>query len=103
MRELPSNFNPFKMSDDKQYTIDQANDLRAEFKIMEEKLRAFSNFVKSANQEALHDKGECIANSVLAIRHCEDARMRLGKVIQYATTGVSSFDTNGGAEAQQVK
>jgi hypothetical protein len=35
---------------------------------------------------------EMIANMTLALRHLEDARMRLGKVVQYAGDGVSKFD-----------
>ena len=37
-------------------------------------------------------RGEMIAQSMLAVRHIEDARMRLGKVLQYARDGVSSYD-----------
>lgn len=36
------------------------------------------------------------ANLMLAIRHLEDARMRLGKVIQYAGDGVSCYDKQKG-------
>lgn len=36
--------------------------------------------------------GEMIAQSMLAVRHIEDARMRLGKVLQYAGDGVSIYD-----------
>ena len=42
---------------------------------------------------AAHDLAECIAQATLALRHVEDARMRLGKVIQHATNGVSIYDT----------
>jgi len=38
------------------------------------------------------DKGEVIANIMLAYRHLEDARMRLGKAIQATEGGVSCFD-----------
>lgn len=34
----------------------------------------------------MHDKGEVIEDAMLALRHIEDARMRYGKCIQYATT-----------------
>lgn len=37
-------------------------------------------------------KGEMIANIMLAYRHLEDARMRLGKVIQAYEGGVSIYD-----------
>ena len=35
---------------------------------------------------------EVNANLMLAVRHLEDARMRLGKAIQYAGDGVSCYD-----------
>lgn len=36
--------------------------------------------------------GEMIAQSMLAVRAIEDARMRIGKVLQYAGDGVSIYD-----------
>ena len=36
--------------------------------------------------------GEAIANIMLAYRHVEDARMRLGKVLQAMDGGVSVYD-----------
>lgn len=36
--------------------------------------------------------GEARASSMLAVRHLEDARMRLGKVLQWARDGVSCND-----------
>lgn len=36
--------------------------------------------------------GEVYANVMLAVRHLEDARMRLGKVLQHARDGVSIYD-----------
>jgi len=38
------------------------------------------------------DKAEMVANTMLAYRHLEDARMRLGKVIQAYDGGVSVYD-----------
>lgn len=38
------------------------------------------------------DKAEIRGNIMLAYRHLEDARMRLGKVIQHAEGGVSKYD-----------
>ena len=35
---------------------------------------------------------EMIENATLAMRHMEDARMRLGKFLQYAGDGISIFD-----------
>ena len=37
---------------------------------------------------------EMKANAMLAVRHIEDARMRLGKVLQHAGDGVSIYDKN---------
>lgn len=37
------------------------------------------------------DRGEMIANLMLSYRHLEDARMRLGKVIQAYDGGVSVY------------
>lgn len=36
------------------------------------------------------DRGEVIANVMLALRHAEDAKMRLGKVYQAMNGGVSN-------------
>ncbi len=36
--------------------------------------------------------GEMIAQSMLAVRALEEARMRLGKVLQYAGDGTSIYD-----------
>ena len=38
------------------------------------------------------DRGEVIANIKLALRHIEDARMRLGKVYQAQNGGVSNSE-----------
>jgi hypothetical protein len=37
-------------------------------------------------------RGEMYANTVLAYRHLEDARMRLGKVLQHYEGGISKYD-----------
>jgi len=69
------------------------NDLRAECKETEKKVRELMNADTFLNEQAFagqHD--EMKANVMLAVRHLEDARMRLGKAIQYAADGVSCFD-----------
>lgn len=38
------------------------------------------------------NRGEMIANVMLAYRHLEDARMRMGKVLQARDGGVSVYD-----------
>lgn len=55
--------------------------LRAKFKQLEQEVRALVVIAK--NTPDVFDQGEVIANAMLTLRHCEDARMRLGKVIQY--------------------
>lgn len=71
-------------------TVNQAELFRDRLKNIEVEARKYVQFIKDS-QESLHDKGECIAQAMLALRHIEDARMRFGKVIQYATTGESSY------------
>jgi hypothetical protein len=63
--------------------------LRAELLGIETQVRAVK---LHSDLATAHDKGECIAQSMLAVRHIEDARMRLGKVLQHARDGVSIFD-----------
>ncbi len=80
------------MEDENMAVVNNANILREKFKELEIDLRNYVSFVKQIKDENLFDKGECIAHSMLSLRHCEDARMRLGKVIQYSADGTSSFD-----------
>lgn len=65
--------------------VREAELLREIIKGVEIRARDFSNRLKAYNGE-IFDKGEVIANSILAIRHIEDARMRYGKCIQYTPT-----------------
>lgn len=67
-----------------------SNELREDLKNIEKKAREFSNLLKTNNFS--WDKWEVIAQSILALRHIEDARMRYGKVIQYYQDGVSIYD-----------
>ncbi len=63
------------------------NERRASALVLEKDLRAVV-----ANG---HVKGEAAAQAMLAVRHLEDARMRMGKVIQYAVGGgVSCWDSD---------
>lgn len=65
--------------------------LRDEIREISATLGQFFGGLKSEavtlNPEA--DKGEMIANAMLAYRHLEDATMRLGKVLQAKNGGVS--------------
>lgn len=53
-------------------------------------LRCHSDFEKSENYVGQHR--EMKANIMLAYRHLEDARMRVGKILQAAGDGVSILD-----------
>jgi len=46
----------------------------------------------SGEQDYAGQHGEMIANIMLAYRHLEDARMRLGKVLQAQDGGTSIYD-----------
>ena len=56
----------------------------------ESKIKKLSNDIK--NNDVTWDKWEQIANTILALRHIEDARMRLWKVIQYNWDWISIYD-----------
>lgn len=68
-----------------------AEEMRTFLKQAEEMARTYAEIVKGPFCQPMHDKGEVIAQCMLALRHIEDARMRYGKCIQYATTGESSY------------
>lgn len=70
--------------------VEDAQDFREDLLDLELKLRKSIADLKLSEQ-AIHDKWECIAHAMLALRHIEDARMRMGKVIQHATTWESSL------------
>ncbi len=53
-------------------------------------LKTHSDFEKDENYVGQH--GEMKANIMLAYRHLEDARMRVGKILQAAGDGISIFD-----------
>jgi len=70
---------------------DACNQMRAELLAIEKRVRQMA-FGGAEGPPVLY--GEAHAQAVLAVRHLEDARMRLGKVIQYAVGGgVSCFDS----------
>ncbi len=64
------------------------NDIRGALKEIEMKVRALakSNDL-NAEQTFEGQRSEQQAQAMLAVRHLEDARMRLGKVIQYNGNG----------------
>ncbi|MCF7811571.1 hypothetical protein K9N50_11350 [bacterium] len=72
---------------------DVANDLREACKKTEKQIRRMlEHGVFEGEQTYPKQHGEMKANIMLAVRHIEDARMRLGKVCQYAGDGVSIYD-----------
>ena len=69
-----------------------AGELRSNLDIEEKKVRAFVETIKIAETKEGFNQGECIAQAMLALRHIEDSRMRIGKVIQYSEGGTSIYD-----------
>ncbi len=72
----------------------RCNDLRRECKRLEGAVRDLHNFgwPYEGQPKFLGQHDEMKAHLMLAVRHLEDARMRLGKAIQYSGDGVSIFD-----------
>jgi len=70
------------MANEVQNTIDNAKELRVKIEKIKQVILAFKKISLECDYYA--DKGEVLANITLAYRHMEDAKMRLGKVIQYS-------------------
>lgn len=71
----------------------QCDDLREQIKVVGTTvlaLKAHSDF--AGNEGYVGQHGEMIANIMLTYRHLEDARMRVGKILQAAGDGVSILD-----------
>ena len=69
------------------------NDLRTDCKDIEQRIRnLMGDSVFQSEQTFSGQHGEMKAQIMLAVRHIEDARMRIGKVLQYADDGVSILD-----------
>lgn len=72
---------------------DCCTEMRTEIKVIEIKARHMAKNVPSSQPQSFDGQhGEMIAQTMLAVRHLEDARLRLGKVIQYSGDGVSIYD-----------
>lgn len=72
---------------------EQAKALRDDLKEIEARVRNLENHsVFKCEQAFAGQHAEMKAQAKLAVRHVEDARMRLGKVCQYADDGVSILD-----------
>lgn len=73
--------------------INLAGEIRTRLDGEEKALRGYVHSIKGAEETtAEFNKGECIAQAMLALRAIEEARMRVGKVIQYADGGESVYD-----------
>ena len=63
-----------------------AEELREEIKVLNKKLWEFADLCKKTEQLKYLDgtpgHGEAIANAILSYRHAEDAKIRLGKVLE---------------------
>lgn len=81
------------MSQDSPFTV-ACNDVRTSIKQAATSAKFLVDIVKKGEHAAsvVEDRGEMIANLMLAYRHLEDASMRLGKTIQAHDGGVSVYD-----------
>lgn len=70
--------------------------LRSDIKVIEKQARSLMTWhgmvTPPTAEKMYHHEGEMKAHILLAVRHLEDARMRLGKVIQYSGDGESCYD-----------
>jgi len=67
--------------------------LRKQAKEMEKTARSLMEDARFKQEQSYPNQhSEMKAHIMLAVRHLEDARMRFGKVIQYAGDGISCFD-----------
>lgn len=70
-----------------------SNDFRDRLRTMEIEMRQLLQHPMFTGEQTYPGQhGEIKAQAMLAVRHIEDARMRLGKVCQYAGDGVSIYD-----------
>jgi hypothetical protein len=72
---------------------DDCNQLRDDIRRLGERVKALKqhDFFENVPMGD-SDPGEMKANIMLAYRHLEDSRMRIGKVIQSLEGGISIFD-----------
>ena len=70
------------------------DNLRVIHKGVAKDVKELADYIKTNEFEAPADKGEMIANAMLAYRCLEDASMRIGKVLQALNGGDSIYDRN---------
>jgi len=72
---------------------EQCASLRTRLGKMERELRGMMEHFRCNGEDAYpRQTSEMKAQTMLAVRHIEDARMRVGKMLQYADDGVSILD-----------
>lgn len=72
--------------------VGMCKEFRQKLDAEEKHLKSQIEITKSSDVPEGADKGEMIANLMLAYRHLEDARMRMGKAIQAHEGGESVYD-----------
>lgn len=72
--------------------IDVVTAFRESLKETERLARDFTDYLKTTQWLNLWDKWECIAQSIIALRHIEDARMRFGEFIRHAGNWESCYN-----------
>ena len=74
-------------------TFEEAvNAERRQIKSIAGSIQAMKDKVATEPENDKENRGEVMANLMLAYRHLEDASMRLGKVLQARDGGVSVYD-----------
>jgi len=81
------------ITSERDVAINHAKTLRQALDTFEKQVWEYRDLIINTNyRESGVDKNEMISNVIIAYRHVEDARMRLGKVIQAASGGESVYD-----------
>ena len=72
---------------------EKCNDIRSEVKKIEKYTRSLLSFLTPPHEQSFCGQHEEMkAQTMLAVRALEEARMRIGKVLQYSGDGVSIYD-----------
>lgn len=70
----------------------ECDSIRADLLAIEKRVRALKGTVQTTAGVTGAQAAEVFGNIMLSVRHIEDARMRVGKVLQHARDGVSIYD-----------
>ena len=91
------------MSEGKQSFEDIVMELREKILDVATDVKETKRKLEQSEADGKEDTGEEYANLMLAYRHLEDARMRLGKVLQARDGGVSVYDKAEAPAEEPVK